>query len=55
MPAAGTEERVSRRSSQYRDSMRMSGRASFVQLINDLVADKKPEGEAMRYRRRSRG
>ena len=36
MLAAGTEERVSRRSSQYRDSMRMSGRASFVQLINSL-------------------
>ena len=57
-----TEDRVSRasqrlsRGSHYRDSMRMSSRQSFVQLVSDLRGNKKPEGEAMRYatRRRSR-
>lgn len=57
-----TEDRVSRASqrlscgSHYRDSMRMSNRQSFVQLVSDLRGNKKPEGEAMRYatRRRSR-
>jgi hypothetical protein len=57
-----TEDRVSRasqrlsRGSHYRDSMRMSSRQSFVQLLSDLQGNKKPEGEAMRYatRRRSR-
>ena len=44
------------RGSHYRDSMRMSSRHSFVQLVSDLQGNKKPEGEAMRYatRRRSR-
>ena len=44
------------RGSHYRDSMRMSNRQSFVQLVSDLQGNKKPEGEAMRYatRRRSR-
>ena len=57
-----TEDRVDRashrmsRGSHYRDSMRMSSRQSFVQLVSDLQGNKKPEGEAMRYatRRRSR-
>lgn len=57
-----TEDRVSRASARmscgvnYRDSMRMSGRPSFVQLVSDLQEGSKPEGEAMKYitRRRSR-
>ena len=50
-----TEDRVSRASTRascgahYRDSMRMSGRPSFVQLVSDLQEGSKPEGEAMKW------